>query len=68
MDTLVKQILESCKRDDVKKQCKALMKPLLEFILYPYIYLMILLLFLIFTMMLCILILLILYRPLREII
>lgn len=66
MDTLVKQILESCKREDVKKQFKALMKPLLEFILYeinPYIYLMILLLFLIFTMMLCILILLILYRP-----
>jgi hypothetical protein len=61
-DSLVQQCLDILKREDVKKQCKSLFKPLLEFIVYeinPYIYITVILIFLIFVMMLIMLVLLI---------
>jgi len=59
----VKQCLNILKRDDVKNECKMLIKPLIDFILYeinPYIYLTAALVFLIFIMILAILIILLL--------
>jgi len=58
---LVKQCLDILKREDVKNECKQLLKPLLDFLLYeinPYIYITATLVFLIFVMILAILIIL----------
>jgi hypothetical protein len=58
---LVKQCLDILKRDDIKNECKMLLKPLIDFILYeinPYIYFTAGLVFLIFVMVLAILIIL----------
>ena len=60
---LVKQCLDILKRDDIKNECKMLLKPLIDFILYeinPYIYITAALVFLIFVMVLAILIILLL--------
>jgi hypothetical protein len=60
---LVKQCLDILKREDIKNECKTLLKPLIDFILYeinPYIYLTAALVFLIFVMVLAILIILLL--------
>lgn len=60
--SFVTQCLDILKRDDVKKECKQLLKPFKDFILYeiqPYIYITVALIFLIFIMILAILILLI---------
>jgi hypothetical protein len=62
-DSLVQQCLDILKRDDVKKEFKIMLKPLIDFILYeinPYIYITVTLVFLIFVMILAILIILIL--------
>jgi hypothetical protein len=61
-DSLVQQCLDILKRDDVKKEFKIMLKPLIDFILYeinPYIYITVTLVFLIFVMILAILIILI---------
>ena len=61
-DSIVSQCLELLKREDIKKECKQLFTPVLDFILYeinPYIYLTVALIFMIFVMILAILILLI---------
>ena len=61
-DSLVQQCLDILKRDDIKNEFKALLKPLIDFILYeinPYIYITVSLVFLIFIMILAILIILI---------
>jgi hypothetical protein len=60
---LVKQCLDILKRDDIKNECKMLLKPLIDFLLYeinPYIYITAALVFLIFIMILAILIILLL--------
>jgi hypothetical protein len=60
---LVKQCLDILKREDIKNECKMLLKPLIDFLLYeinPYIYITATLVFLIFVMILAILIILIL--------
>jgi len=60
---LVKQCLDILKRDDIKNECKTLLKPLIDFILYeinPYIYITAALVILIFVMVLAILIILLL--------
>ena len=62
-DSLVQQCLDILKRDDVKKEFKLMLKPLIDFILYeinPYIYITVSLVFMIFIMILAILIILIL--------
>jgi len=61
-DTLVQQCLDILKRDDIKKEFKMLLRPIIDFILYeinPYIYITIFLVFLIFLMILAILLILI---------
>lgn len=61
-ETIVQQCLDILKREDVKKECKLILKPVLDFILYeinPYIYLTVILVFMIFLMILIILIILI---------
>ena len=67
---LVKQCLDILKRDDIKSECKILLKPVLDFILYeinPYIYITSALVFLIFIMILAILIILLLLLRNRNI-
>ncbi len=62
-DSFVQQCLDLLKREDIKQECKKLLKPVIDFILYeinPYIYIIMSLVFLIFIMILAILILLIL--------
>lgn len=62
-DSLVQQCLDLLKREDIKQECKKLLKPVIDFILYeinPYIYIIMSLVFMIFIMILVILILLIL--------
>lgn len=62
-DSFVQQCLDLLKREDIKQECKKLLKPVIDFILYeinPYIYIIVSLVFLIFIMILVILILLIL--------
>jgi|APCry1669189665_1035243.scaffolds.fasta_scaffold52009_2 hypothetical protein len=52
-DSLVQQCLEVLQREDVKNECKAIFKPVLDFILYefrPYIYMTISLVFVIFIL------------------
>jgi hypothetical protein len=59
--SFVKQCLDVLHRDDVKKQCKVLITPLIDFIWYeihPYIYLIFSLILLIFVMIFMILMLL----------
>jgi hypothetical protein len=59
----VKECLNILKREDIKKECKILLKPVIDFILYeinPYIYIITAFVFLIFIMILAILIILIL--------
>lgn len=61
-DSLVKQCLDILKRDDIKKEFKMLLKPVIDFIIYeitPYIYITVTLVFLIFIMILTILVILI---------
>jgi len=61
-DSLVQQCLEILKRDDIKKEFKMLLKPVIDFIIYeisPYIYITVTLVFLIFIMILTILVILI---------
>jgi hypothetical protein len=60
-ESIVQQCLDILKRDDVKKEFKLILKPLLDFILYeinPYIYITVILVFMIFVMILSILIIL----------
>jgi hypothetical protein len=60
--TIIQTCLDILKREDIKKDCKMLFKPILDFILYdfaPYIYLLLGLIFIIFLMILAILILLV---------
>jgi hypothetical protein len=60
--TLGQQCLDILKRSDVKHELKALLNPIIEFMLYeinPYIYITISLIFMIFIMLFSILILLI---------
>ena len=52
-NALVNQCLDILKRDDVKRELKLLMKPILEFLLFeiqPYIYIIVFLLFMLFAM------------------
>ncbi len=61
-DTIINQCLDILKREDVKSECKAFLKPLIDLIfvnISPYIYLTVSLVFLIFIMILAILIILI---------
>ena len=62
-DSFVQQCLDLLKREDIKQECKKLLKPVIDFILYeinPYIYIIMSLVFMIFIMILAILIMLIL--------
>lgn len=50
---LINQCLDILKREDVKKELKSLMKPVIEFLLFevqPYIYVTVFLLFMLFAM------------------
>jgi len=50
---LINQCLDILKREDVKKELKNLMKPVIEFLLFevqPYIYITVFLLFMLFAM------------------
>ena len=70
-DSFVQQCLDILKREDIKKEFKILLKPVIDFILYeinPYIYIIMSLVFFIFIMILAILILLILIILNSEII
>jgi hypothetical protein len=61
-ETLGQQCIEILKRSDVKHELRAILNPIIEFILYeinPYIYITVSLIFMIFIMMASILILLI---------
>ena len=61
-DTLVQQCLNILKREDVKKEFKMLLNPIIDFVLYeinPYIYITVSLVFLIFIMILAIFIILV---------
>ena len=52
-ESIVQQCLEILKREDVKNECKAIFKPILDFVLYelkPYIYITVTLVFVIFFM------------------
>ena len=63
-ESFAQQCLDILKREDVKKEFKILLNPVIDFIFYeinPYIYITISLVFLIFIMILAILILLILF-------
>ena len=60
-ESFAEQCLEILKREDVKKECKKLFSPVLEFILneiQPYIYMVLVLIFLIFLLLLIVLVLL----------
>jgi hypothetical protein len=60
-DTIIQQCLDLLKRDDVKNELKALMKPMIDLILeelYPYIFLSIVFVFISFLLILGIFILL----------
>ena len=62
-NSFIQQCLDILKREDIQKECKILLKPFKDFILYeiqPYVYITIILVFLIFIMILVILVLLIL--------
>jgi hypothetical protein len=57
-DSLVTQLLDVLKREDVKKEFKTLLKPVIDFIVHEitsYIYLIVILVLLIFIMILAIL-------------
>ena len=61
-ETIVQQCLDILKRDDVKKEFKLMLKPVIDFILYeinPYIYITVILVFMIFIIILSILLILI---------
>jgi hypothetical protein len=61
-DSIVQQCLDILKREDVKKEFKMMLKPVIDFILYeinPYIYMTVLLVFMIFIMILAILLILV---------
>ena len=52
-NVLINQCLDILKREDVKKELKNLMKPVIEFLLFgvqPYIYITVFLLFMLFAM------------------
>jgi hypothetical protein len=62
-DSLVSQCLEILQREDIKKEFKKILKPVIDFILYeinPYIYITMFLVLIIFILILAILIILIL--------
>ena len=62
-DSFAQQCLDILKREDIKKEFKMLLKPVIDFILYeinPCIYVIVSLVFLMFIMILAILIMLIL--------
>ena len=70
-DSIVQQCLDILKREDVKKEFKMMLKPVIDFILYeinPYIYITVSLVFLIFIMILAILIILILVLRNKQLI
>jgi hypothetical protein len=62
-ESLVSQCLEILQREDIKKEFKKILKPVIDFILYeinPYIYITMFLVLIIFILILAILIILIL--------
>lgn len=70
-DTFVQQCLDILKREDIKSECKQLLKPIIDFILYeinPYIYIIVSLVFFIFLMILAILIILLLLLRRQKIV
>jgi len=70
-DSIVQQCLDILKREDVKKEFKMMLKPVIDFILYeinPYIYITVSLVFLIFIMILAILVILILLLRNKQVI
>ena len=70
-DSIVQQCLDILKREDIKKEFKMLLKPVIDFILYeinPYIYVIVSLVFLIFVMILAILVILIMLLRNKQII
>jgi hypothetical protein len=67
---LVHQCLDILKRDDVKKEFKSLLKPIIDFIFYeinPYIYVTVALIFMIFVMILAILVILLILLRNKQI-
>jgi hypothetical protein len=67
---LVQQCLDILKRDDVKKEFRSFLKPIMDFILYeinPYIYVTVALIFMIFVMILAILVILIILLRNKQI-
>ena len=61
-ETLIEQCLEILKREDIKREFKKLLKPVIEFILYeinPYIYITVFMILIIFLLNLAILVILI---------
>lgn len=62
-ETIVQMCLDILKREDIKKECKGLLKPVMDIILYelkPYIYIIVTLVFFMFVMTLALLILVVL--------
>lgn len=60
-DSILKQCVDILKRDDIKKELKYLLAPIINVVLcelYPYIYVIVFLVFLIFIMILAILVIL----------
>ena len=61
-ESLIEQCLEILKREDIKREFKKLLKPVIEFILYeinPYIYITVFMILIIFLLNLAILVILI---------
>jgi len=70
-DSLIQQCLDILKKENVKKEIKLLIAPIIDFILYelnPYIYLIITFVLIIFIMILAILIILILLLRNKQIV
>jgi hypothetical protein len=69
-ESLVQQCLDILQKEDIKKEFRSLLKPVIDFILYeinPYIYITISLVFLIFIMVLAILVILIMLLRNKQI-
>jgi len=70
-DSIVKQCLDILKREDIKKEFKTLLKPVIDFIIdeiHPYIYITVTFVFIIFLMILAILYILITLLRNKELI
>ena len=70
-ESLVQQCLDILQKEDIKKEFRSLLKPVIDFILYeinPYIYITISLVFLIFIMVLAILVILIMLLRNKQLI